>query len=209
MRATSQPKSLGHRLETAGQIAGLVEHVDQDGSRSAGRRGRADRPRAGRAGIRARWDRAPASGRCRANPRSIRFPARRPGWRCASTRNRGRRRNHCRPRPRPPRSRATSPPPRSGPPRRVPRAGARSILPGPPRPRLRPALRPPGFAGFGRSRRFRRFAGLGRILVALQERVLLELGVDIGGQFDVRQLQQLDRLLQLRRHDQRLGLPEI
>ena len=33
--------------------------------------------------------------------------------------------------------------------------------------------------------------------------------VDEGGELDVGELQQLDRLLQLRRHDERLGLPEI
>ena len=57
-------------------------------------------------------------------------------------------------------------------------------------------------------------AGAGRRLVArwlaeFQKRVLLDLGLDEFAQFEVRQLQQLDRLLQLRRHDQRLALPKL
>ena len=47
--------------------------------------------------------------------------------------------------------------------------------------------------------------GLGR----LEKRVLLELLSDIGGELEVGQLQQLDRLLQLRRHDQGLALAQI
>jgi hypothetical protein len=43
-------------------------------------------------------------------------------------------------------------------------------------------------------------------LGALQQRVLFDLGIDIVGELKVRQLQHLDRLLQLRRHHQSLGL---
>ena len=43
----------------------------------------------------------------------------------------------------------------------------------------------------------------------LEERILHELLLDVGGELEVRHLQQLDRLLQLRRHHQRLGLPKI
>jgi hypothetical protein len=41
--------------------------------------------------------------------------------------------------------------------------------------------------------------------VLLQQRVLFEFLLDKGRQFEVRELQQLDRLLQLRRHRQRLA----
>ncbi len=44
---------------------------------------------------------------------------------------------------------------------------------------------------------------------ALEQRILLDLALDIGRELEIRQLQQLDRLLQLRRHHQRLGLPKI
>ena len=39
-----------------------------------------------------------------------------------------------------------------------------------------------------------------------EERVALELGVDIGREIQVRELKQLDRLQELRRHDQGLAL---
>ncbi len=63
-------------------------------------------------------------------------------------------------------------------------------------------------------RRRPRLAGAGRRLVALrlakfQKRVLLDLGLDEFAQFQVRQLQQLYRLLQLRRQNQRLALPKL
>ena len=44
---------------------------------------------------------------------------------------------------------------------------------------------------------------------AFEEGVFLKLLFDVFGQFLIRQLQQLDRLLQLRRHHQLLGLPEF
>ena len=50
---------------------------------------------------------------------------------------------------------------------------------------------------------------LGRRVVALEQRVLLDLALDERRQLEIGKLQQLDRLLQLRRHDERLGLPEI
>src|SRR6516164_3335754 len=46
-------------------------------------------------------------------------------------------------------------------------------------------------------------------LAPLQQRVLLDLAIDEIGQLEVRKLQHLDRLLQLRRHDQRLRLPQF
>ena len=46
-------------------------------------------------------------------------------------------------------------------------------------------------------------------LAGFQQRVFLDLGLDELAQFEVRQLQQLYRLLQLRRHDQRLALPKL
>jgi hypothetical protein len=52
-----------------------------------------------------------------------------------------------------------------------------------------------------------RFAGRpSGAVVPLQDRIALQLLLAIFGQLDVRQLQQLDGLLQLRRHDQRLAL---
>ena len=43
----------------------------------------------------------------------------------------------------------------------------------------------------------------------VKKRILLEFGLDIGRELEVRQLQQFDSLLQLRRHDERLRLPEV
>ena len=57
--------------------------------------------------------------------------------------------------------------------------------------------------------------GLGgrrRLLVAadaLEQRILLEFGFDIGGKIETGELQQLDGLQQLRRHHQRLALAEL
>jgi hypothetical protein len=71
-----------------------------------------------------------------------------------------------------------------------------------------------GLGGVGDPGRF----GRGRlrcgraILVARrfdQQRVGLELALDVAGQFQLRELQQLDRLLQLRRHHQRLSLAQL
>src|SRR5690606_32243813 len=54
------------------------------------------------------------------------------------------------------------------------------------------------------------FGVIGRLrILALEQRVLLELGLDEGVQLEVRQLQQLDRLLQLGRDDQPLPLPYL
>ena len=44
---------------------------------------------------------------------------------------------------------------------------------------------------------------------ALEQRVLFELPFDIGGQIQVRELQQLDGLHQLRRHHERLALAHL
>jgi hypothetical protein len=43
----------------------------------------------------------------------------------------------------------------------------------------------------------------------LEHRILLELLLDRGEEFETRELQQLDGLLQLRRHHQLLGQPEL
>ncbi len=58
----------------------------------------------------------------------------------------------------------------------------------------------------------RRLVGRARafgVLDALEQRIALELGLDIGHQIQVRQLQELDRLHQLRRHHQRLALAKL
>ena len=54
-----------------------------------------------------------------------------------------------------------------------------------------------------------RSAGAASAVAALQERVLGQLLVDGARELDVRQLQQLDRLLQLRREHKALLLPKI
>jgi hypothetical protein len=46
-------------------------------------------------------------------------------------------------------------------------------------------------------------------LVALQQRIAFQLGVDEGLDLKIRHLQQLDRLLQLGRDDQPLPLPNL
>ena len=46
-------------------------------------------------------------------------------------------------------------------------------------------------------------------LVPFQQRVLLYLAIDEIAQFEVRELQHFDRLLQLRRHHQALRLPQF
>ena len=52
-------------------------------------------------------------------------------------------------------------------------------------------------------------AGRGRRRRQLEQRVLLDLGAQVVGELEVRHPQQLDRLLQLRGHHQRLALPEL
>ena len=44
---------------------------------------------------------------------------------------------------------------------------------------------------------------------ALQQRIFFELALDVGGQIQVRELQQLDGLHQLRRHHERLALAHL
>jgi hypothetical protein len=51
--------------------------------------------------------------------------------------------------------------------------------------------------------------GLGGAVVALEQGIALELGLDEGVELEIRQLQQLDRLLQLRRDDKALALPKL
>ena len=46
-------------------------------------------------------------------------------------------------------------------------------------------------------------------VLALQQGILLQLGLDEGLQLEIGQLQQLDRLLQLGRDDQPLALPDL
>ena len=57
--------------------------------------------------------------------------------------------------------------------------------------------------GFARDRR------LGTVAGALQQRIALQFLLDEGRKVEIGQLQQLDRLHQLRRHHQRLGLSEL
>ena len=61
------------------------------------------------------------------------------------------------------------------------------------------------FALFGRHR----FIGAGTFvdcLFALEQRIAFDFGLDVVGEFEIRELQQLDGLLQLRRHHQRDAL---
>ena len=51
--------------------------------------------------------------------------------------------------------------------------------------------------------------GFGIALVALEQRIALQLALDEGLELKVRQLQQLDRLLQLRGDDQPLPLTKL
>ena len=46
-------------------------------------------------------------------------------------------------------------------------------------------------------------------LLAFEQRIALELGFDEGGELDIGELQQLDRLLQLRRHHQAVALAKL
>ena len=57
----------------------------------------------------------------------------------------------------------------------------------------------------GRLRTIARLADLGRYLAGIQKRILLDLVGNEGFQFEIGQGQQLDRLLQLRRHNQLLA----
>ena len=47
------------------------------------------------------------------------------------------------------------------------------------------------------------------VICAFQQRVTLKLGIDIGDEVEVGELQQLDGLHQLRRHHQRLALADL
>jgi hypothetical protein len=47
------------------------------------------------------------------------------------------------------------------------------------------------------------------VVGTFQQRIAFELTLDIVGQVEIRQLQQLDGLHQLRRHNERLALPEF
>ena len=67
----------------------------------------------------------------------------------------------------------------------------------------------------GRRRAFRGFSGICRrrlfepCLAAFEQRVLLDLRLDVLRQIEVGKLQHLDRLLQLGCHDQRLSLAQL
>ncbi len=61
-----------------------------------------------------------------------------------------------------------------------------------------------GRAGFRIER-----GGVGRILGVLQQRIAFELRIDESRELEMGQLQQLDRLQQLRRHGQGLPLPQL
>jgi len=56
--------------------------------------------------------------------------------------------------------------------------------------------------------RVRAFDAVG-VLVTFQQGVALEFLLDVGRELDIRELQQFDRLLQLRRHDERLRLSQL
>ena len=70
-----------------------------------------------------------------------------------------------------------------------------------------------GIAGIGEfgpfGGRFARDRGFGAVAGALQQRIALQFLLDEGREVEIRQLQQLDRLHQLRRHHQRLRLAEL
>ena len=59
------------------------------------------------------------------------------------------------------------------------------------------------------SGRLARHRGFGTVTGPIQQRIALQFLLDESGQVEVRQLQQLDRLHQLRRHHQRLRLAEL
>ena len=59
------------------------------------------------------------------------------------------------------------------------------------------------------SGRLARHRGFGTVTGPLQQRIALQLLLDEGREVEIRQLQQLDRLHQLRRHHQRLRLAEL
>ena len=77
----------------------------------------------------------------------------------------------------------------------------------------RPRHKRAGIVGIGKfgalGRRFARDRRLGAVAGALQQRIALQFLLDKGRQIEIGQLQQLDRLHQLRRHHQRLGLAEL
>ena len=66
-----------------------------------------------------------------------------------------------------------------------------------------------GLAEIGRGLGFTLRLDLGRAFLTLQQGVPFEHAFQIGVQLDARQLQQLDRLLQLRRDDQTLALSQL
>ena len=197
-RATSSApcaEPLGDLGQVGAQIAGLVEPVGQFARRSAAppdrRRRRRSARRHGRAAC-ARRPRCPRGRSRRPNRRcepvaGRRFPLRReigaePSAWCRD------RRERCSParrRASPAIASASRPPSSSRTSRRL-------------RPRSR-APRPLRLVGRGIVAR----------LGALEQRIALDLLVDEAVELDMRQLQQLDRLHQLRRHHQRLRLAQL
>ena len=194
--ATRRAELFGDRRQIAGEIAGLVDEIDEVLADHAPHR-IGDRERRA-----ARRDDRPASSR----------PTRR--LRDCSRRRRGRRRRR-----RPiPNSRPAHRPCAGGPARRHREEvssmwsfGALLCSPlGSPSLRSR-SLRPrPAWRRQACGRRWlRRGAGGSLSAARLEQRIALELGVDIGDEVEVGELQQLDGLHQLRRHHQRLALPDL
>ena len=66
-----------------------------------------------------------------------------------------------------------------------------------------------GIALGGGSFRLRRFRFTRAVTVTFQQWIALELSLDIGGEVEIRELQQLDGLHQLRRHHQGLALTKL
>ena len=69
-------------------------------------------------------------------------------------------------------------------------------------------FRPVGGLGGG-LRRLGRIRAVGIVVVTRQQRIALQLGFDEGLKLQVRQLEQLDRLLELGRDDEPLPLPDL
>ena len=67
----------------------------------------------------------------------------------------------------------------------------------------------PGLGKWGGLHRLARHRRLGAVIGAIEQRIALQLFLDKGRQIEIRQLQQLDGLHQLRGHHQRLRLPEL
>ena len=191
---------LGDRCKIAGEIAGLIDQIDQVLRRSCGgpdRRSPAqaarpdDRRASSRPTRRLRdCSRRPRGRRSRRRPIPNRRRARSAAGRGGASADRRERRSRCRCRscprsPADPFHVLAHPVGRSA-------VGPRRSLPARPRGALARLI---GLAGLS--------------LGALQQRIALELAFHIGRQVEIGELQQLDGLHQLRRHHERLALPEF